>query len=125
MNVWTRNLEPEDIDLMIDTLGNLPGEVGGAMFSLMTPFRSLAKYNLTLLEVGQDRDKLLNFLRMEKWLADRPDHTAASARRGPQNPYQQNKLATGGVGNGGKRVELENHAIAGVDNHTPTGPNNP
>lgn len=41
------------------------------MFSLMTPVRglakySLAKYNLTLLDVGQSRDKLMNFLRMEK-----------------------------------------------------------
>ena len=48
----------------------------------MTPFRSLTTYNLTLLEVGQDRDELLNFQRMEKWLADRPDRTAAAARHG-------------------------------------------
>jgi len=107
MNVWTRNLEPEDIDLMIDTLGNLPGEVGGAMFSLMTPFRSLAKYNLTLLEVGQDRDKLLNFLRMEKWLADRPDHTGAAARQWLKDLYQHNKLATGELEIGGRTVDLK------------------
>jgi polyhydroxyalkanoate synthase subunit PhaC len=107
MNVWTRSLGPEDIDLMIDTLGNLPGEVGGTMFSLMTPFRSLAKYNLTLLEVGQDRDKLLNFLRMEKWLSDRPDHTAASARQWLKDLYQQNKLASGELDIGGRRVDLK------------------
>ena len=107
MNVWVRNLDPEDIDLMIDTLGNLPGEVGGAMFSLMTPFRSLAKYNLTLLEVGQDRDKLLNFLRMEKWLADRPDHPAASARRWLKELYQENKLVKGELEIGGKKVDLK------------------
>ena len=106
MNVWTRNLEAEDIDLLVDTMGNVPGEVGGAMFSLMTPFRSLAKYNLTLLEVGQDRDKLMNFLRMEKWLADRPDHTGASARQWLKDLYQQNKLAKGELEIGGKRVDL-------------------
>ena len=71
MNVWVRNLSSDDIDLQIDTIGNIPGEVGGAMFSLMTPVRglakySLAKYNLTLLDVGQSRDKLMNFQRMEK-----------------------------------------------------------
>jgi polyhydroxyalkanoate synthase subunit PhaC len=107
MNVWTRNLTPEDIDFMIDTVGNVSGEVGGAMFSLMTPFRSLAKYNLTLLEVGQDRDKLLNFLRMEKWLADRPDHTAASARQWLKDLYQHNKLATGELEIDGQRVDLK------------------
>src|SRR3954451_12063161 len=106
MNVWTRNLEPEDIDLLIDTLGNLPGEVGGAMFSLMTPFRTLAKYNLTLLDVGQDRDKLLNFLRMEKWLADRPDHTGGAARQWLKDLYQHNKLAKGELEIGDRTVDL-------------------
>jgi polyhydroxyalkanoate synthase len=71
MNVWARSLTHEDIDSLIDALGNIPGEVGGAMFSMMTPVRSLAKYNLTLLELGQDQEKLLNFLRMEKWLVFR------------------------------------------------------
>ncbi len=120
MNVWTRNLEPEDIDLLVDTVGNVSGEVGGAMFSLMTPFRSLAKYNLTLLEVGQDRDKLLNFLRMEKWLADRPDHTAASARQWLKDLYQQNKLATGELEIGGKRVDLKAIAMPVLNIYTET-----
>ena len=120
MNVWTRNLEPEDIDLMIDTLGNLPGEVGGAMFSLMTPFRSLAKYNLTLLEVGQDRDKLLNFLRMEKWLADRPDHTGGAARQWLKDLYQHNKLAKGELEIGGKTVDLKAIAMPVLNVYTET-----
>jgi polyhydroxyalkanoate synthase subunit PhaC len=57
--------------------------------------------------VGQDRDKLLNFLRMEKWLADRPDHTAASARQWLKDLYQQNKLAKGELEIGGRRVDLK------------------
>jgi len=107
MNVWTRNLEPQGIDLLVDALGNVPGEVGGTIFSLMTPFRSLAKYNLTLLEVGQDRDKLLNFLRMEKWLADRPAHTGASARQWLKDLYQHNKLACGDLIVDGRTVDLK------------------
>ncbi|MBV9432973.1 MAG: alpha/beta fold hydrolase, partial [Hyphomicrobiales bacterium] len=81
MNVWMRGLTHEDVDALIDAMGNIPGEIGGAMFSMMTPFRSLAKYNLTLLDVGQDREKFLNFLRMEKWLADRPAHPGEAARQ--------------------------------------------
>jgi polyhydroxyalkanoate synthase len=106
MNVWTRNLTTEDIDLLVDALGNIPGEVGGTMFSLMTPFRSLAKYNLTLLEVGQDRAKLMNFLRMEKWLADRPAHTGESARQWLKDLYQHNRLFRGELVVDGRTVDL-------------------
>ena len=120
MNVWTRNLSPEDIDLLIDTLGNLPGEIGGAMFSLMTPFRSLAKYNLTLLEVGQDRAKLMNFLRMEKWLADRPVHTGESARQWLKELYQQNKLARGELVVGGRKVDLRSVTMPVLNIYTET-----
>lgn len=107
MNVWTRNLSPADIDLLVDTMGNIPGEVGGAMFSLMTPFRTLAKYNLTLTEAGQDRAKLLNFLRMEKWLSDRPPHTGEAARQWLKDLYQENKLAKGELVIGGRKVDLK------------------
>jgi polyhydroxyalkanoate synthase len=106
MNVWVNNLSPDEIDLMIDSFGNVSGEVGGAFFSMMTPYRSLAKYCLTLVDVGQDKEKLLNFLRMEKWLADRPDHTAASARQWLKDLYQANKMYTGELEVGGRRVDL-------------------
>lgn len=106
MNVWTRQLEGRDVDLLIDTVGNVPGEVGGMMFSMMTPFRSLAKYNLTLMDAGQDRDKLMNFLRMEKWLSDRPDHTGASARQWLKELYQENKLFAGTFEIDGRTVDL-------------------
>jgi polyhydroxyalkanoate synthase len=107
MNVWTRNLSAEDIDLLIDTLGNIPGEVGGALFSLMTPLRTLAKYNLTLLEVGQDRAKLANFLRMEKWLADRPAHPGEAGRQWLKDLYQHNKLVHSELEVGGRTVNLK------------------
>jgi polyhydroxyalkanoate synthase subunit PhaC len=106
MNVWTRGLAPEDIDLLVQVMGNIPGEVGGTMFSLMTPFRSLAKYNMTLVQAAQDPDALMNFLRMEKWLADRPDHTGASAQQWLKELYQQNKLARGELMIDGRLVDL-------------------
>jgi polyhydroxyalkanoate synthase len=106
MNVWTRGLEPQDVDLLIEAMGNIPGELGGTMFSLMTPFRTLTKYNLTLIHAGQDADALLNFLRMEKWLADRPDHTGAAAQQWLKELYQQNKLVRGEFLVDGRRVDL-------------------
>jgi polyhydroxyalkanoate synthase len=120
MNVWVRNLKPAEVDLMIDTFGNISGEVGGAFFSMMTPFRSLAKYSLTLVDVGQDRDKLLNFLRMEKWLADRPDHTAASARQWLKDLYQDNKMVNGELEVGGRRVDLRRITMPVLNLYTET-----
>src|SRR4029434_2902734 len=61
-NIWARSLAPEDIDRLIDAYGNLPGECMGSVFSMMTPMRTLTKYNLDLLEVMDDKKKLLNFL---------------------------------------------------------------
>lgn len=107
MNVWARNLEAEDIDLMADALGNIPGEIGGTAFSLMTPLRSLAKYNLTLVEASQDPARLMNFLRMEKWLADRPAHTGAAARQWLNDLYRENALARGEFRVDGRRVDLK------------------
>lgn len=120
MNVWVRNLSPQEVDLMIDSFGNVSGEVGGAFFSMMTPARSLAKYCLTLVDVGQDKEKLLNFLRMEKWLADRPDHTAASARQWLKDLYQDNKMVAGELEVGGRRVDLKNVTMPVLNLYTET-----
>ena len=59
INIWTRNLPPEEIDRMIDAHGSLPGHFMGAVFSMMTPMRSLLKYNLDLVEAAEDEGKLL------------------------------------------------------------------
>ena len=48
----------------------------------------------------------MNFLRMEKWLADRPDHTGAAARQWLKDLYQLNKLARGELVIDGRLVDL-------------------
>lgn len=106
MNVWARSLEAEDIELLANTLGTLPGEIGGLAFTLMTPIRSLAKYNLTLVEVSQDEAKLMNFLRMEKWLSDRPGHTGGAARQWLNDLYRENKLVRGELEMADQKVDL-------------------
>jgi polyhydroxyalkanoate synthase len=92
MNVWARSLEPADIDRLVDQLGIVPGEFVGYLFSLMTPGRSLTKYNLDLLDAAGDQAKLLNFLRMERWLADRPHQPGEVSRQWLKELYQDNKL---------------------------------
>jgi polyhydroxyalkanoate synthase subunit PhaC len=106
INLWTRSLPSEEIDRMIEAHGNLPGELMGAVFSLMTPMRSLLKYNLDMLEVVDDQQKLLNFLRMEKWIADRPDHPGEAAKQWLKDLYQKNKLVRNEWRLCGERVDL-------------------
>ncbi|HET6522299.1 MAG TPA: class III poly(R)-hydroxyalkanoic acid synthase subunit PhaC [Geminicoccaceae bacterium] len=92
MNVWARSLEPGDIDRLVDTMGSVPGEFVGYLFSLMTPGRTLTKYNIDLLDAAGDDARLLNFLRMERWLADRPNQPGEAARQWLKELYQDNRL---------------------------------
>jgi polyhydroxyalkanoate synthase subunit PhaC len=108
INLWARSLKPEDIDRLIEAHGNLPGDLMGSVFSMMTPMRTLTKYNLDLLEVMDDKKKLLNFLRMEKWIADRPHHPGEAAKQWLKDLYQGNKLVKGELELGGKVVNLKN-----------------
>ncbi len=54
--------------------------------------RSMLKYNWDMLDVIDDEKRLLNWLRMEKWIADRPDHPGEAAKQWLKDLYQQNKL---------------------------------
>lgn len=120
MNVWARSLRPEDIDRMVDLLGTVPGEFVGYLFSLMTPGRSLTKYNLDLLDAAGDEAKLLNFLRMERWLADRPDQPGEAARQWLKDLYQDNKLIKGEFVMDGQAVRLVDIACPLLNIYTET-----
>lgn len=108
LNLWIRNLDARDIEKMLSAFGNLPGEFMGAVFSAMTPIRSMTKYNLDLLNAAGDDAKLMNFLRMEKWLADRPHHPGRAARQWLVDLYKDNKLVKGEFELGGEKVDLAN-----------------
>jgi polyhydroxyalkanoate synthase subunit PhaC len=108
INLWTRSLAPEDIDRLIEAHGALPGDFMGSVFSMMTPMRTMLKYNLDLLDVVDDEKKLLNFLRMEKWIADRPHHPGEAAKQWLKDLYQDNKLVKNELELGGRPVDLRN-----------------
>ncbi len=106
INIWTRSLDPADIDRLIEANGNLPGEFIGAVFNQMTPMRTMMKYNLDMLDIVDDETRLLNWLRMEKWIADRPDHPGEAAKQWLKDLYQQNKLVKNEWELEGERVDL-------------------
>jgi polyhydroxyalkanoate synthase len=108
INLWSQNLEGRDVDEMMDAHGVLPGELMGSIFTSMNPVRNALKYNLDLLDVADDKKKFLNFLRMEKWIADRPHHPGEVAKQWIKDLYQDNKLIANELTLDSHKVNLPN-----------------
>ncbi len=108
LNLWLGNLEERDVDLLIETFGGLPGSFYGTMFTALTPMATLTKYNVGLARLAGNEAATLNFLRMEKWIADRPDHPGAAAKQWIYNLYGQNQLVKGEFELDGRPVDLKN-----------------
>jgi polyhydroxyalkanoate synthase len=106
MNLWARSLSPEDVDLLVDTLGLAPGALVGFSFLMMNPVSNVTKYTTELIEILDDEAKLLNFLRMERWIADRPGHPGEVMRQWFKDLYQANKLVRSELVLGDRRVDL-------------------
>jgi len=111
LNVWggcTSGSQVLDVDLMVDTLGNIPGDFLNVEFLMLKPYQLGVQKYIDLLDIVDDQDKLLNFLRMEKWIFDSPDQAGEAYRQFMKDFYQANKLIKGQVEIGEKRVELDN-----------------
>ncbi len=108
LNSWIGNLSKDDVDLVIDTHGMLPGEMTGAIFSSLTPIASMTKYNIGLAKMEGNEPMMLNFLRMEKWIADRPDHPGEAARQWLNDLYRENLLVKGEFELCGEKLDLKN-----------------
>ena len=120
ISLWTRSMSGEDVDRLIEANGNLPGELMSFVFSMMTPLASLTKYNVGLYDVMDEEKKLLNFLRMEKWLQDRPHHPGEAAKQWLKDLYQENRLVKGTFELGGRTVDLENMSMPVLNIFAPT-----
>ena len=114
LNVWsgcTQGPQAVDVDLMVDTLGNIPGDLLNLEFLMLKPFQLGVKKYIDLLETIDHEDKLVNFLRMEKWIFDSPDQAGEAYRQFMKDFYQGNKLIKGSFEIGEKRVDLGNICI--------------
>ncbi len=105
-NLLSRLARGVDIGQLVDTFGNVPGELLNATFLSLMPFRlSLQKY-LALVDGADDPRQLEGFLRMEKWINDSPDQAGAAFREFLTWFYQENRLVHGTVSLGGRPVDL-------------------
>ncbi|MCB9284496.1 MAG: class III poly(R)-hydroxyalkanoic acid synthase subunit PhaC [Lewinellaceae bacterium] len=101
---WAKDL---DVDAMVDGFGGvIPGEFLNTGFDLLKPMNKTRKY-LSLPDTLREKDKLMNFLRMEKWVADSPDQAGETYRQFIKDFYQKNLLIKGEFELGGRKVDLK------------------
>lgn len=107
-NNLTRSAKYLDVDLIVDTLGNITGDMMNMSFLAMQPFRLLGQKYLDAIDIFQDEEKMKNFLRMEKWIFDSPDQAGEAFRQFLKDFYQENKLIKGELELGSDKVDLKN-----------------
>lgn len=102
---WSKDM---DFDALVDANhGLVPGEFLNQGFDMLKPMMKIQKQQ-SLTNSLDDKDKLLNFLRMEKWISESPDQTGECFRQFMKDLYQQNKLVKSELEVGGKKVNLKN-----------------
>ena len=101
---WVQHM---DIDLLVDTQGNIPGELLNWTFLSLKPFSLTGQKYVNMVDVLKDADKLKNFLRMEKWIFDSPDQAGETFRQFTKHFYQQNGLINGTIKIGDRSVDLK------------------
>lgn len=102
---WSKHM---NVDSLVDTYRVVPGDFLNAGFLMLMPFTLNIRKYVDMLNVLEDREKLLNFLRMEKWIFDSPGQTGECLRQFIKDCYQDNKLVKGELKIGDKTVNLKN-----------------
>lgn len=95
-----------DIDQVVDTMGNIPGEVLNMAFLSLKPYSLMGQKYVDLVNILDDKDKAMNFMRMEKWIFDSPDLAGEAYREFIKQFYQENGLVKGTVKVGDDIVDL-------------------
>jgi len=102
---WAKHL---NIDALVDAYRVVPGDFMNSGFLMLMPFTLNIRKYVDMLDVIEDREKLLNFLRMEKWIFDSPGQAGECLRQFIKDCYQQNKLVKGEMKIGDRLVDLKN-----------------
>ena len=102
LSKWVREV---DVDRLVDTCGNVPGELLNFAFLSLLPFRLRLQKYLALVDGAEDPQQLETFLRMEQWIADSPDQAGEAFREFVRWFYLENRLARGTLAIGGRAVD--------------------
>ena len=104
LHIWMRDM---DVDRIVDTYGNIPGDMMNLGFLLLNPARLMIDKYVGFLENMDNKKFVENFVRMEKWIFDSPDVPGETFRQFVQDCYQKNLLIQSKMEVGGHRVDLK------------------
>ncbi len=102
---WAKDMDFDELVKNYD--GLIPGTFLNMGFEMLKPMMKIYK-SQGLVASLDDKEKLTNFLRMEKWIADSPDQAGECYRQFSKDLYQGNKLINGELMVGKKKVNLKN-----------------
>ena len=109
LSVWARHI---DIDLLVNSFGNIPGSYLDTVFRGLKPFTNGArKYLHMMLNASRKKavdSRLEHFIAMERWLMDTPDQPGEFFRQFVKWLYQENRLVLGELKLSNKPVLIEN-----------------
>jgi polyhydroxyalkanoate synthase len=105
LSAWIQHV---DVDLAVDTIGNIPGELLNWTFLTLKPYSLMGQKYINMVDMLDDPAKVKNFLRMEKWIFDSPDQAGETFRQFTKDFYQRNGFINGGVMLGEREVDLKN-----------------
>lgn len=105
INLWGSDLSA---DLMVKAMGNVSGDLMNFGFLMLQPFALMVQKYVDMIDLVEDKEQLLNFLRMEEWIFDSPDQAGEAYRQFVGDFFQQNKLIKGETMIGDRRIDLGN-----------------
>ena len=104
LHVWMKDL---DVDKMIRTYGNIPGDLMNLGFLLLNPARLMIDKYVGFMENMDKKDFVENFVRMERWIFDSPDVPGETFRQFVEDCYKNNLLIQSKMYLNNKRVDLK------------------
>jgi len=104
LHIWMKDM---DVDRIVDTYGNIPGDIMNMGFLLLNPARLMIDKYVGFIENMANKKFVENFVRMEKWIFDSPDVPGETFRQFVRDCYQKNLLIQSKMEVGGKRVDLK------------------
>jgi polyhydroxyalkanoate synthase len=105
LHIWMKNI---DADRLVETYGNISGDVMNLGFLLLNPARLMLDKYVGFFENMDNKNFVENFIRMERWIFDSPDLPGETFRQFIKDCYQKNLLIQNKLEVGGKRVDLKN-----------------
>ena len=100
--LWAKEFDP---DKVVDSFGNLPGDLANFLYLLVVPVATIDKY-IQFLDGVENPGFVSTFLRMEKWIFDSPDMAGEVFREWIRDLLQQNLLIKNQLVIAGQIVDL-------------------